>query len=109
MLFAKDIWKTKFKLGNEQAYFHIEAAPKGQNNENTTLIGKFTGDWNTNSGLYEGTFALKYGSPLFGPLRLWLTGDVAWKNTHKTNLKPTINFAFKDLFDFGVAGEHDLN
>jgi len=46
---------------------------------------------------------------LFGPLRLWLTGDVAWKNTYKTLLKPTINFALKDLFDFGVGAEYDLN
>jgi len=107
-LFAKDIYKTKFKLGNEKVYFHIEGAPTGLNKEDQEFKGKLKSDWNTSSGLWEGTAAVKYGSPLMGPLRLWFTTDVAWKNTKQTTIKPTINFALKDLFDFGVSAEHDL-
>lgn len=73
--FNKEV-SERLKLTNNSFNWDLSYKPTKFNNDTSTMTLKHSSKYDTATGNVQNTESLKYGAPLLGPIRPWLT--VSW-------------------------------
>jgi len=99
---------TKLKFGNGGATYEVAYKPSAYNTPDQTVNVKHVSRFDSSSSRIDSTESVKYGSPAVGPIRLWLTADLAWNNQNQNRaVKGSANIK-KDDLNVGAKVDFDL-
>jgi len=94
---------------NSQLKFEASAKPEKANSVERHLEIKNEAIYKPYDDLIENTSSIKWGSPKFSSLRVWLNSGFLWDNAGKKQLNLSTNFQIQDAYHVGFKLEHDTN